>query len=179
MELMKEWILLVYAFFQPQPTIIEVVTVHCYTDTKDARLTSNLRKHVKVCKGWGKEILEMANQAKNADEAKTKIIGRFLHNGTITAMFERRGKGQVTYSHRQHTHEEMWYTGRPDYYLPLAATVGWMLQEYKGRISFTTDAWTSPNHHSFVAFSAHLEHKGKPLAFLLDIIEVAKVSICQ
>ncbi|KAF9220056.1 hypothetical protein BS17DRAFT_715694, partial [Gyrodon lividus] len=209
------------------PTIIEVgghwahdfkctarsckVTVRCYIDTKDARLTSNLRKHVKVCKGWCKEILEMADQAKNADKAKMKIIRRFLCDGKITAMSKRKGegKGQVTYLHHQHTHEETWYpfdvvndrafcalmkTGRPDYYLPSAATVlhdlqsvfgctwqwvGRMLQEYKGRISFTTDVWTSPNHCSFIAFCAHLEHKGKPLAFLLDIIEVAKVSIHQ
>lgn len=50
-----------------------------------------------------------ANQAKNTDEAKTEIIGTFLRDGTITTAFERKGKGQVTYSHRQHTREETRY----------------------------------------------------------------------
>ena len=38
------------------------------------------------------------------------------------------------------------------------------------------DAWTSPNHRAFIAFSVHLEHKGVPLSMLLDVVEVAKVS---
>lgn len=49
-----------------------------------------------------------------------------------------------------------------------------MLQEYPGRISFATDAWTSPNHKAYVAVTAHLEHEGKPVTFILDIVEVAK-----
>jgi hypothetical protein len=48
-------------------------------------------------------------------------------------------------------------------------------QEYDGKINFTTDGWTSPNHRAFVAFSAHFEHNGEPLSLPLDIIEVAKV----
>ena len=35
------------------------------------------------------------------------------------------------------------------------------------------NAWTSPNHRAFIAVSAHLEHKGEPLSFLLDLVEVA------
>jgi hypothetical protein len=35
-----------------------------------------------------------------------------------------------------------------------------------------TDAWTSPNHHMFVAWTVHLEHNGTMLAFLLDVIKV-------
>ena len=49
-------------------------------------------------------------------------------------------------------------------------------QEYSRKMSFTMDAWTSPNHKAFIAFSVHLEHEGKPLTILLDILEVAKVS---
>lgn len=48
-------------------------------------------------------------------------------------------------------------------------------QEYDGKINFTTDGWSSPNHRALVAFSAHFEHKGEPLCIPLDIIEVAKV----
>ena len=35
-----------------------------------------------------------------------------------------------------------------------------------------TDAWTSTNHHAFVAWTVHLKHNGAILAFLLDILEV-------
>jgi hypothetical protein len=47
-----------------------------------------------------------------------------------------------------------------------------LLQEHPGRVHFATDAWTSTNHHAFVAWTVHLEHNGAMLAFLLDIIEV-------
>ena len=47
-------------------------------------------------------------------------------------------------------------------------------QEYNGKINFATDAWTSPNHWAFVAVTVHIELDGKPLAFLLDIVEVPK-----
>lgn len=49
------------------------------------------------------------------------------------------------------------------------------MKEYEGRINFTTDAWSSPNHWAFVAFSVHLEYNGTPLIFPLDVIEVARV----
>jgi hypothetical protein len=36
------------------------------------------------------------------------------------------------------------------------------------------DVWTSPNNKAYVAFTVHLEQKGKPLMMLLDIVEVPK-----
>jgi hypothetical protein len=39
------------------------------------------------------------------------------------------------------------------------------------------DAWTSPNHRAFVAWTVHLHHEGNLLAFVLDIIEVPEVSL--
>lgn len=51
-----------------------------------------------------------------------------------------------------------------------------LLREYAGRIHIATDAWTSPNHRAFVAFTAHIEHEGQRLQFLLDIFEVPEVS---
>lgn len=120
-NLMEQWISPVYAFFHPQPTVVDIdgqqahefrcaargckVKICRYTDKKDARSTSNLCKHVRVCKGWGKDILQSTDQANNADEVKDKLIGTFLRDGTIMAMFERK-KGKPTYSHRQHTREE-------------------------------------------------------------------------
>lgn len=49
-----------------------------------------------------------------------------------------------------------------------------MLQEYDGNLNFATDAWTSPNHKAFVAFTVHFEHEGAPISMLLDLVEVAK-----
>ncbi|HEX4019504.1 MAG TPA: hypothetical protein VHX63_00025 [Acidobacteriaceae bacterium] len=50
-------------------------------------------------------------------------------------------------------------------------------KEYPGRLHFATDAWTSPNHRAFVAWTVHLQHEGKMLAFLLDIVEVPEVRL--
>jgi len=78
-------------------------------------------------------------------------------------------------------------TGRPTLKVPSSNTVrrdvkaayekcreriGKLLQDHPGRIHFATDAWTSPNHRAFVAWTVHLEHEGTMLAFLLDIVEV-------
>ena len=47
-------------------------------------------------------------------------------------------------------------------------------QEYDDWINFATDAWTFPNHHAYVTFTAHLECGGQPLSFPLDVIKVPK-----
>ena len=119
-RLMKDWNSPVYAFFHPTPQIVEVDGRHAhdfkcqakrcknkvrrYLDKGDARSTGNMRKHVRSC--WGNEVLKAADQAKDADEVRQRIIGNFLRNGSITTSFERIGKGKVTYSHRQHTRAE-------------------------------------------------------------------------
>ena len=41
-------------------------------------------------------------------------------------------------------------------------------------MNFATDAWTSPNHKAYVAFTTHFEHEGKPVSMLLDLVEIAK-----
>ena len=41
-------------------------------------------------------------------------------------------------------------------------------------MNFATDAWTSPNHKAYMAFTVHFEHEGIPLSMLLDLVEVAK-----
>jgi hypothetical protein len=51
------------------------------------------------------------------------------------------------------------------------------LCDHSGCLHFTTDAWTSPNHRAFVAWTVHLEYEGSMLAFLLDIIEVPEVCL--
>ncbi|KIK40528.1 hypothetical protein CY34DRAFT_87177, partial [Suillus luteus UH-Slu-Lm8-n1] len=83
-------------------------------------------------------------------------------------------------------------TGWPEYYIPSPSTVSRdvklvfvnirkcivrMLQTYNWELNFATDAWTSLNHKVFIAMLVHFEYNGEPLAILLDIVEVAKVSI--
>jgi hypothetical protein len=51
------------------------------------------------------------------------------------------------------------------------------MQEYDGKLNFATDAWSSPNHKAFMAVSVHFEHNGEPVSMVLDVVEVAKVSI--
>jgi hypothetical protein len=48
------------------------------------------------------------------------------------------------------------------------------VKEYDGALNFATDAWTSPNHKAFIAFTVHMEHEGVPISMLLDLVEVAK-----
>ncbi len=48
-------------------------------------------------------------------------------------------------------------------------------KEYSGHLHFATDAWTSSNHRAFIVWTVHLQHEGKMLVFLLDIVEVPKV----
>ncbi len=37
---------------------------------------------------------------------------------------------------------------------------------------FATNAWMSPNHRAFVAWTIHFAYGGAMMSFLLDIIEV-------
>ncbi|KAG2114231.1 uncharacterized protein F5147DRAFT_743971 [Suillus discolor] len=190
---MKDWNSPVYAFFNPTPEIIEIDGCRAHNFKCQAR-NCKTKKHVRSC--WGDEVLKAADEAKDAKEVCQRIVGSFLQNGLITASFKCKGKGKVTYSHCQHTCAEtslhpfdivkdcafqsLLKTGRPDYYIPSPSTVlcdrvTTMLQEYNSKINFTTDSWSSPNHHALVTFSAHFEHKGEPLSIPLDVVEVGKV----
>ena len=120
---MKEWTAPVYAFFEPIP-IIEYIdgrrchtfrclakpcrmrerTVRRYLDKGDANSTSNLRKHAKKC--WGEDVVATADRAKNAEDVRGTALDGHLSAQTITAVFERQGKGKIIYSHRQHTKTE-------------------------------------------------------------------------
>jgi hypothetical protein len=56
---------------------------------------------VKTC--WGAEAVEAADQTKDVTEAWNSVVNPLLKDGSITAIFERVGKGKVTYSRQQHT----------------------------------------------------------------------------
>lgn len=113
---MKEWNAPIYAFFRPFP-LVEIVNgrrchsfqcgaknclhktraVRRYLDKKDSNSTSNMRKHAKRC--WGEDVLKEADLVKTADELRDLTIRGVLSESSITAAFERKGKGKVSYSH--------------------------------------------------------------------------------
>jgi len=54
----------------------------------------------------GEEIVKEAAAAKDIVSARDALKGGLQRDGSITAVFERTGKGKVTYSYRQHTKAE-------------------------------------------------------------------------
>ena len=123
-RLCDEWTSPIYAFFQATPSIETVdgrrvhefrcSASHCkgrgknprivrpYLDTSDRNSTGNLRKHARLC--WGDEILRGADDCGDLESARKGLDkARKLQDGSITTSFERKGKGKVTFSHRQHT----------------------------------------------------------------------------
>ncbi|KAL1685037.1 hypothetical protein GGG16DRAFT_67112, partial [Schizophyllum commune] len=46
------------------------------------------------------------------------------------------------------------------------------VQATDARVSIATDTWTSPNHWAFSCYTGTIAHEGKPLLFLLDIVEL-------
>jgi hypothetical protein len=76
--------------------------VRRYLDTGDRSSTSNMRKHAKLC--WGEGTVAAACNGGDATDARRGIqAAKQETDGSITAVFERTGKGKVSYSHRQHT----------------------------------------------------------------------------
>ncbi|KAF8885306.1 hypothetical protein BD779DRAFT_1442450, partial [Infundibulicybe gibba] len=157
-----------------------------YQDSKDRAATSNLKGHAIKC--FGRDVV---NAAFNNAQANS-------HDGSIFAAFAQLSQ-PATVSHRTHTSEEtrdrefrsLMMAGRPSLALPSPSTVSrdiraafqacreridTILKEHPDRIHFATDAWTSPNHRAFVAWTVHLQHKGRILVFLLDFMEVPEVS---
>ncbi|KAG2098739.1 uncharacterized protein F5147DRAFT_582961, partial [Suillus discolor] len=152
--------------------------VRRYQDTKDKSSTTNLKHHAIGCFG------DAVNNAMEGKDAST------TNSGSVYAAFARQGQQPVHYSHRTHTNLELLCAGRLNIELPssdvlsrnikvafekCSECIGKLLRDHPGCLHFATDAWTSPNHRAFVAWTVHLEYEGKMFSFLLDIIEVAEV----
>jgi hypothetical protein len=75
-----------------------------YLDTGDSKSTGALRRHAKLC--WGEANVAKADEARDIDAARDALKGAVLRDGSITAVFERIGKGKISYSHRQHSKAE-------------------------------------------------------------------------
>ena len=81
--------------------------VRRYLDKADRNSTSNMHKHAKNC--WGEENVSKALETKgelSINDVRKSLSQAKLHDGSITASFERKGKGSVTFSTRQHTYME-------------------------------------------------------------------------
>jgi hypothetical protein len=78
--------------------------VRRYLDTTDAKSTSNLRKHAKVC--WGEEAVAAVDQTRDVLTAREALERMKMKDGSILEAFQRVAKSRVTYSHRQHTTTE-------------------------------------------------------------------------
>ncbi|KAJ7142449.1 hypothetical protein C8R44DRAFT_602903, partial [Mycena epipterygia] len=162
--------------------------VRCYqtnsdkTPAKDRSSTSTLLKHAKKC--WGDTVVTARTKGSNAQPK----------DGSIHAAFACQDERPAVPSDRTLTAVELRYiilgAGRPEFNLPGRRTVSRdlnvcfgvsrafieeLLKEYNGRLSFATDAWTSPNHRAFIAWTVHLHHEGQLLSFPLDIFEVPEV----
>ncbi|KIL54599.1 hypothetical protein M378DRAFT_92236, partial [Amanita muscaria Koide BX008] len=162
-KMMKHWTSPIYAFFGPVPAIEYVHGRRChvfkcsgqgckfmarrYLDKGDRASTGNLIRHAKAC--WGEDAWKAAVACQDADDARNSVTKPLALNGSIAAIFGRKRKGRVTYSHVQHTREQskveivrwvaesarpfkivadrgfqsLMKTGRPGYYIPSPSQV--------------------------------------------------------
>ena len=127
----KDWTSPIFGFFEPCPAIEVVDRRRChefkcaaplckargsklrivrqFLDKADRGLTSNMHKHAKNC--WGSEIVSKALETKKdltIKEVRESLAKAKIIDGTITALFERKGKENVTFSMKQHTYTETW-----------------------------------------------------------------------
>ncbi|KAJ7366195.1 hypothetical protein DFH08DRAFT_679049 [Mycena albidolilacea] len=168
----------------------------------DRSSTSNLVKHAKKC--WGADVVEARMRGVEAQGRDGDIFTAFARasdrpvqpSDWMLTEAELRCVRQVSPNHRPLNLVEdqefrlIFGAGRPEFRLPgchavsrdlnaaygqARAHVEALLTGYNGRLSFSTDTWTSPNHCTFVAWFVHLQHEGELLAFPLDIYEVPEV----
>lgn len=70
--------------------------VNRYLDKADARSTSNLRKHAKVC--WGPEVVEAGDRTKNIEATRAVVAGIASRKSSPASVLERvAGKGKLSY----------------------------------------------------------------------------------
>ena len=176
-----------------------------FQDKTDRSSTSNLKAHAIGCFGEeavklgisAKDAEARSGNIFNTFAHQGQKPVTYTHRSHTNTEVRARVVKWVTKSHRPAAIiedpdlVELLTAGHPQMSLPSQSTVARdvatsfekcqariskLLQEHPGRLHFATDAWTSPNHRDFVAWTVHLQHKGTMLAFLLDIIEVPEVS---
>ena len=124
----KEWVSPIYVFFNRTPCIkyVDKRQVHvfvcaashckgkhghdvcCFLDTGDAKSTSSLHRHAKMC--WGNKAVSAADNTKDLEGIHTILAKSGLkRNRSITQAFERIGKEKAFYLHYQYTYTETRY----------------------------------------------------------------------
>ncbi|SJL04344.1 uncharacterized protein ARMOST_07710 [Armillaria ostoyae] len=145
-----------------------------------------------IWKCWGDEVLAAADAAKDLkkshDIVEKELTKQKLKNGSTVMMLKRFGSKIISYSTYPHTKmevrlrfqvpDENWPSTalHPPFNYSLLNTYSLILwQKFDGMLSFATSAWTSPNHHVYVALAVHFVHdNGMPIRMVLDFIEVPK-----
>ncbi|KAF8157992.1 hypothetical protein B0H34DRAFT_656671 [Crassisporium funariophilum] len=167
--------------------------VRRFLHTADKNSSGNLQRHAKKC--LGEDVIEEANNATNADEVRNTTAGKQKGKGKVMFSTQQHTKAEARYSLqpfdivKDRAFVNLMKTGQPKTYIPSPSTilrnvkvvfaktlehVAKLLQEHKGALNFITDAWTLPNHCSFIAFSVVFEVNSEQMILLLDFIEVAK-----
>jgi len=75
--------------------------VQCYIEKTS---TSNMIKHAKSC--WGDDAWCAAQECNSNDEMLANVVKPLNSNGSIKAIFQQKGKANITFLHRQHTRAE-------------------------------------------------------------------------
>ncbi|KAJ7871618.1 hypothetical protein B0H14DRAFT_3439341 [Mycena olivaceomarginata] len=171
-----------------------------YMDKSDAIATKNVKRHATKC--FCEASVEAAAAGVKATPADTSLHAVWAQQSSSKPSAKRpftfatfratlvrwfTESNRPMYAAKYRKFEELIINGRPGIEIHSQTTIARdiktsfehgpdhiskLLNDYPGKLSFTTDAWTSPNHRAFVAWTVHLQHKGKPLNFLLDIFEV-------
>ncbi|KAF9223265.1 hypothetical protein BS17DRAFT_767172 [Gyrodon lividus] len=121
-----------------------------------------MQKHAKKC--WGDEALKAADLAKNATEVHENIVGSILRTGSIMQAFEWKSQGKLVFARTRVRVAKMNVEGAvSDCVLGHHAQV--THQEYDGKLNFTMDGWTAPNHCALFGPSAP---QGEELAMVFQ-----------
>ncbi|KAF5366543.1 hypothetical protein D9758_008967 [Tetrapyrgos nigripes] len=191
-----------YHFFKCKKTTCKTGGVRRYLDGGDHSSTGNLKKHTVQCfgkdsveaavkgvseakttqnsifsmfAGLGDKVVSISHRMHTNPERRAAVVRWVTESCRPTNIVEDRklcelmlaGRPQASFPRRKRVAEDVRIAFEYS-----SERIKSLLQEYPGQLSFATDAWTSPNHRAFVAWTVHLQHQGKPLVFLLDIFEV-------
>jgi len=119
-RLQKQWDSPIYVFFKSLP-LVEYIkdrkahaficaatqcrgqtrSVRRFLDKSDAKSTSNMHRHAKVC--WGVEAIEAADGTQDKKAALRALENLETNNGSIVAAFQQVGERKPIYNLSQHT----------------------------------------------------------------------------
>ncbi|KAI0047000.1 hypothetical protein FA95DRAFT_1479763, partial [Auriscalpium vulgare] len=178
--------------------------VRRYQDTKDRNSTANLLYHARHCFGKeavdaavnGRKVSEksgsifaaFARQGQKPAHPSNRLHTKWETRAHVVKWITESSRPINIINDREL--QELLTAGRPSIQVPSHFTIardikaafgpereriGGLLRDHAGALHFATDAWTSPNHRAFVAWTVHLKHEGVMFSFLLDFVEVAEV----